>query len=166
MQLHRYAQSRTQTPPRRNWPSDKCLFNSHTPELWQWVYAYEDSDTCTHLHTEETCNHIDCHGHTQVRITPDSGLRELIKRKNPDDISSPLESTRNDNRIGPPMEMSLLWRARTHAHARTAQTLLHKNAWKEKKQIWRGKTQTQAHTQSGVSLLVGPISGLWDRKSA
>lgn len=100
--------SDTNTPLRRNRSSNKCPFNRHTPEFWQSVYAYEDSNTCTHLHTGEAYNHIDCPGHTRVRITPDSGLRELIKRKNPDDISSPLESTRNDNRIGLPMEMSLV----------------------------------------------------------
>ncbi len=50
--------------------------------------------------------HAPIHKHTQVENTPDSGLRELTKRENPADISSPLKSTRNDDRIGLPMEMS------------------------------------------------------------
>lgn len=46
------------------------------------------------------------HTHTQDENTPDCGLRELTKRENPADISSPLKSTHNDDRIGLPMEIS------------------------------------------------------------
>ena len=65
----------------------------------------------THTHTGTQAHyhrdlHTRIHRHTQVENTPDSGLRELTKRENPADISSPLESTHNDDRIGLPMEMS------------------------------------------------------------
>ena len=69
------------------------------------------TQTQVHVHTHrEIHSQRDWHAHkhmrTQVENTPDSGLRELTKRENPADISSPLKSTRNDDRIGLPMEMS------------------------------------------------------------
>lgn len=53
-----------------------------------------------------TYTHTRTHTNTYYQNTPDSGLGELTKRENPANISSPLKSTHNDDRIGLPMEIS------------------------------------------------------------
>lgn len=73
------------------------------------MYACEDTNpcACTYTNTDTLAGmHTNTHINTQVENTPDSGLRELTKRENPADISSPLKSASNDDRIGLPMEMS------------------------------------------------------------
>lgn len=107
----------------------------------QCMHMKTQTQVHVRTHRQTHCQRVwHAHIHTQVENTPDSGLRELTKRENPADISSPLKSTRNDDRIGLPMEMSPQWRAHTQTHT-------YKDACiNTDTNIQKQKTHTPTHT--------------------
>lgn len=137
MQVH--TDTHPHTKGWRNWSLSKCLFNSHTPGLLQSMYAYEDTNTraCTHTQTSyhRHCWRERVSSYTQVKIAPVSGLRELTKRENPGDISSPLQSTHNDARIDLPMEMSSRWHTHTHKSTQNCRKCMHKHKYTQTKDV-------------------------------
>lgn len=91
-------------------------FGSQCMHLKTWTQVHVHRHI--HTHTVKRLRYAHTPMHTQDENTPDSGLRELTKRENPADISSPLKSTHNDDRIGLPMEISCNG-AHKHTHAHT-----------------------------------------------